>query len=248
MRPFTPPSLANLPSPPTFLLKPATRREQRLNRRLLVEQGLSRHSDQSLRDETVRALHETWSEDLVAEHEPRLRQFWAELDQHVATVRQEGRSLRDAPFKHPDSDAVALLADQIARGWPPLRRMIADNLAFDEESPALYTCCIVAGWQNVDVPFSIEAGRVPVAKMEDVEDWLRDLEEREAGRAEGIGSPGTAYAELCLECARALYLTEADAKNSASPSPTPSIPNTSNGTATADSSSKASSTPDAPQT
>lgn len=254
VRRFTPPSLANLPSPPTFLLKPAGRREKRAHGRLIVEAGLRRHSQEAMRDEMIRALSSQWSPELVAEHEPRLRAYWDALDCWIKQVREQAEGAKkddgaETPrFEHPDKKAIDKLNDQIVDAWPPLRKMAADNIAFDEESPLLMACCLVLGWENVSVPFALEAGNVPVERMEEMSEWLGDLEQEKAGQVEGIGARGTAFAELCLETGKALYLDKAQEKNSGSPSPTTSTQSISTGEEATASSSKASDTPAAPAT
>jgi hypothetical protein len=225
---FVPPSLANLPTPPTFTIKPATRRERRLSQRLHVEQGLRRHSDIAIRAEMITALEKLWSPDLFSQHEPILRAYWDALDQHNHKISELPFEERlTVTFDHPDQKGVEELIDRIIKAWPPLRSMAADNLAFAQQSPALFACCVVVGWDNVDVPFALDCGSVPYDRIEDVGDWLEELEEKHAGKIEGIGAPGTAFKQLCIHAGAALYLTKEEAKNFGSPSPTTSTQNTS---------------------
>jgi hypothetical protein len=237
VRLFTPASLANLPSPPTFLFKPATRRERRLHGRMIMEAGLQHHSQPAVRDEIIRALHAGWSPDLVAGQEPRLLAYWAALDEHISAQAKVPFEERIA-FTHPDDEPVALLNEQVVNAWSPLRRMAADNSAFSNESPILMACCIIIGWEHVDVSFALEAGAVPIERMEDVGEWLKSIEKKHFGKIEGIGVPGMAFTELCLEAANSLYLTEEERKNSASLSPSSSTQSSSSGVTASSSSTE----------
>ncbi len=215
-RPFVPPSLAKLPDPPSFTFKPATRREKRLHRRLLKEEGLSWHSEPAVRAELLRAIEANWSADLVAEHQPRLRAYWDALDYH----RKE---TPDDLFLHPDQDHIESLIEQAARAWPPLRKMDADNDMFRVEGPAILASCLLTGWDGPVAPFRLDGGRVPLDCLDDLAEELAALEVEHAG-ADGVGLAGTAFMQICGEAASLLYVTETERKNSASPSPSTSTP------------------------
>lgn len=246
---FTPASLASLPLPPVFLIKPATRRERRLHQRLIVENGLRFHDAKAIRAEMLRVLQAEWSPELFEENEQRLQQFWLAVDSHRKEQAERPETERTA-FEHPDIEPVAVLTDQLTQCAPTLRKMAADNLAFSRDNLALLVGCLMVGWEQVGPPFKLEAGCVPLDRIEDVADWLAETETAHAGKIEGVGEPGTAFAELCSEAGAQAYLSEEERKNSASPSTSPATPNgsTMDGPASGNGSSETMSTTETPAT
>lgn len=243
---YTPESLANLPSPPVFLIKPATRREKRLHQRLILESGLSRHTDASIREEMIRGLAELWSPDQFAEYEPRIRDYWNALDQWLARVAKLPPEERiKEVFEHPDQVAVDEVISRIYKIWQPLLVMVADNIEFREQAPMLTLSCMLTGWEHVGTPFVLTGNFVPLDTIEDIADWLGKLE-ADHQDIEGVQASGTAFAQLTLETGKALMLSEEERKNFDSPSPTPSSQDSSIGEEATASSSKELATPDTP--
>lgn len=218
---WTPPSLASIPNPPVLLLKPGTRRERRIYSRMLVEEGLRLHSQAAFRDETIKGLKELWSPEIFAENEGRLKAYWDAFDQH----QRDNEGAKDpSPFDHPDREPVEEMSRRITRAWAPLREMAADIISYNEDAPAVMVAILLAGWKNIDLPFLLVEGTVPLDRVEDLEARLEAVEnDPEHRKIEGV-QPGLAAMQLRAKCAERLFLTEAERKNSASPSLSISTP------------------------
>jgi len=221
---FTPDSIANLPSPPVFRIKPGTGRDRRALTKLLISEGLVRHSLADLREETLRGLKAQWSDDVFGEQEGRIRGYWDAFDQHI----KEHEGEEEIPdFVHADAQAMHDLSKQIFEAWEPLRQMAADNQDYDATWPSLILCVMLAGWSGIDVMCKREAGIVPLESIAELSESLSSIEEENGGIVDGIVSPGVAFMQLCSEAANRLTLNRSEEKNSASPSPSTSTPNTS---------------------
>jgi hypothetical protein len=237
---FTPPSLRNLPTPPTFTLRPGTRRDKRLFERLLTEENLRSHDKHAVRDEMLKALKELWSEETFYAEEGRLKSYWDASDQ-FAELGGEGE------FNHPDKAHVENLNERIVDAWPPLRKMVADIREVRSESPRHLLRIVLIGWTGIDLPFAREGGTVPVERIDDLEAAIGVLEAGHKGAVEGV-DPGVAFVQLCLEASKMLFLSEIERKNSVSPSPSTSTPDTlKSGPETKDGSSSATATTQTPE-
>lgn len=231
MEAFTPPALANLPTPPEFLLRPATERELRQYQYAVRCEGLQHHDKETLRAEMLRALEALWLPEAFETNAARLRSYWALTDQGGEPDPAE-------------TEAVERLAGDVTRAWRPLAVMLADNMRFAEETLRIVASMFVSGWNHVAVPYGREAGRVPLARIDALDDWLRQTEtDARQNGIEGVAQPGTAFIQLCNACYRRMGLTKDQEKNSSSPPsspPAPTCSTTRSSRRTAGASSKAS--------
>jgi hypothetical protein len=209
----TPPSLKNLAVPPVFILRPASGREWRKYQYVMRAEGLEYHNQDAFRDETLRALRALWSEETYQANEDRLRNYWA-------LVEQGGKP------DEAETEAVAKLSESLSREWERLRVMAADNMQFVDESLKIALSMFLVGWTGVPLSYSREGGRVPLEKLDELEDWL-EKQEKAALEAniEGVLQPGTAFLELCNAAYKRLHLDKDEEKNSSSPPPAPSARN-----------------------
>lgn len=218
---FVPASLTNLANPPAFTLKAGTWRDKNRYRHALQANGLSFHNREAIREEVVRGIHAGWSGATGHEIEAQIREYWAAEEDYASEATPDS-----PPFDHPFMARAAEVLEIVVSNWPPLARMAADNTLYADESRFIVVSMYVAGWTGIDVPFGLEGGSVALARVAEVEDALRAIEEANAGgRIEGIGAPGTAFAELVLACFERLTLGKSAEKNSGSPPPASDDPN-----------------------
>jgi hypothetical protein len=202
---FTPDSLRNLPAPPVFLLRPATGREWRQYQHALTAEGLMWHSKESYRAEALKGLEQLWSPDAFATGADRLKQHWLLIDQKQ-------------PVPPAEQAAVDELSERLARAWPPLSMMLADNERFTAESLKVALSMFLVGWESFDLPYAREAGRVPLPRIDAVETKLSNVaKEALAGNIEGVGAQALPFLQLCVAASAKMNLTEAEEKNSESP-------------------------------
>ncbi|MEA3044577.1 MAG: hypothetical protein QOH47_2415 [Sphingomonadales bacterium] len=209
---FTPPSLKNAPVPPVFLLRPANGRELRKFEYRLMAEGLQFYSTEAFRAEMLKGLAALWSVDDYPANAARLVSYWTLCDQKGEP------DVVEAEF-------VAELTRRLMRAWPPLSAMAADNQRFSDESGRIAASMFVVGWTGLETAYLRESGSVPLLRIDDVETELAGMEKK-AGEAkvEGVGKPGTAFAEVASAAYLRLLLTETERKNSVSPPPsTPAL-------------------------
>lgn len=210
---FTPRSLANLPSPPVFLLRAGNRRDRQRYQAILLEEGLKQHSLDRQRAETLVGLQNLWSAEDYEANEGRLKAYWDAIDQWGRT--NKGNPTPE-PFVHPDTGPVTELITRITDAWPPLRKLSADNLVFQAEAPNVLVSIVLVGWTGINLPYRRESGIAPLDLLEQLENELMELENAH-DTVEGLGRPGTAFLELCAEAGGRLFLTKEQEKNSQSP-------------------------------
>ena len=174
---ITPTSLRLLQHPPVFLYREARPREERELLHQARRQRIEHHSVDAIRDEALRGLKQLWPAEAYRENVPRLRRLWIKTD--------AGRRL-------PKSDTQALedLGSRLVREWPRFREKLADNQKFLLEVPRVAASMMLIGWAGIDVPYSREAGLVPLETLDHLEEALAELER-------GLGvEPGPAWAEV----------------------------------------------------
>ena len=95
-------------------------------------------------------------------------------------------------------------------------------MRFVDESMKIAASMFIAGWSNVDLSYSRDAGRVPLQRLDELETWLEKVETAaKKDKVEGVADPGTAFVQLCNAAYSRLHLTEDEEKNSSSPPPSP---------------------------
>lgn len=203
---FTPSSLANLPVPPVFLLRPASGREGRAFQYALRVEGLQYHNDEEVRAEALRGLKALWSAEDYEPNAARLRAYWELVDQNGRPTDTE-------------EQAVSELSARLSESWSPLARMAADNQRLIEESMKIAASMFVVGWRGVPIPYSREAGRVPLEKLDELEAWLLKQEKDAVENGIEGAAPTLAFIQLCNAAYSRLNLTKDEEKNSESPPP-----------------------------
>jgi hypothetical protein len=223
---FTPECLADIDNPPKFTLRAATERDKRFHRRLYTEEGLRRHSQADLRAEILNGLKALWTEEQFDEHAPILQEWWDAGDSFAEQRREDP----DVQWEYDPAVEKACkgLTDRVVESHAPLRRMIADNMEWDSMSDTLLAAVVVKSWTGLDVRRELDRGYVTVDCITAVREALSTLEET----ADPKVKPGTAWAELAFACVRRFYLSEEEAGNSESQSPSTTAPEASSETTT----------------
>lgn len=222
---FTPPSLAEIDGAPTFTLRAPTTRDKRHHRRLHVEEGLAHHGSDAIRAEVLAGLKLLWSPDAYAEHAPLIEAYWDATDQFVTEKAKDPdlEWIYDAEIEA----AVQDLTQRVAQAHKPLRRMMADNADFGEMSFPLMVAVVVKGWTGLDAKPVREGGYLTLDSAAGIAEALAKVE-----KANGLDE-GAAWVELAVACTNRMYLLPDTAKNSESPLPSETPPESST-TASAD--------------
>jgi hypothetical protein len=217
---FIPDCLKETDSPPAFTLRAATWREKEFRMRLHREAGIITHSTEAIRAETLNGLRALWTEDQFAEYSTFITSLWEAQDQFPARLAEDPDLEWD--FDPEIEKAVDELATKIEREWPPLARMAADIDQYQRLAPVFYAAVIVKDWSGLPTKRLLDRGYLSIdCAMALCEDMIR--KDREAGVA-----PGMSWAQLYSACVDRMYLSEDEAKNSASPSPSETNPEPSN--------------------
>lgn len=227
---FTPETLKDVAGAPVFWLRPMTGRILPRYRHALTSAGLQFHNPGSFREEMLRALPKLWTPADFEVNKGRLQAYWDAADRFEEAVKQwrAAGAVGEPPeltFDREEARRVAELQAGLVEHWPRLAIMTANNKLFLEESPRVAASMVLAGWSGIDVPFALDAGVVPMATIDAVEDALEEVEQSARGRSIAVGEDGTAFMELIARCLRELNLSGDEEKNSPSPSPAPSDPN-----------------------
>jgi hypothetical protein len=208
---FVPQSLQSLENPPTFHLRPGTSREKRHFTRLALEEGLTNHSNESMRLEMLAGLKEFCSEAEYYNWEPRIKALWEAGDEF-------DKENKDTPFdkmpefNHPDQEAIETVLKAVKRDWRQLRVMGAENIMFSQMLPLLTNSLVIMKCENIDVPIQKNGKYLSLDCAEAISDWLEEF-----GTKNKIeGSPAR---ELEIACLLKMNFTKAQEKNSESPSP-----------------------------
>lgn len=208
---FVPESLRSLENPPTFHLRPGTSREKKHFTRLALEEGLTNHSNETMRNEMLAGLKEFCTEAEYNEWEPRIKALW-EAGEEFDKEYQDAEFDQIPDFVHPDQDAVDQLLKAVKRDWRPIRVMGADNLMFTKMLPVLTTSIVITKCENVDVPIRKNGKYLSLDCAEAISEWLDDY-----GKEQKVeGNPAR---ELEIACLLKMNFTKAQEKNSESPSP-----------------------------
>lgn len=236
VEPFTPDSLKNIAVPPIFQLRVAQHRRWIAFQDALMDfPGLDRplvsHSADKLRAEIIKGLDSLYTSDSIAMARARLLETWQIIDQD----------------QDPDEAAMeemVRLTDMITSEWAPLRKMAAENVRFYRDAPRVAIAMLCAGWENIGLTYQRTQGVVPLEVIDELAIKLGKIEEEAMANAvDGVGLPGTAFAQLCTEAMNRFRLTGDEEKNSSSPSqssPAPQPSKTKRGARTAAAGSKAS--------
>lgn len=208
---YTPPSLANLPTPPVFLVRPVTGRDARAFRRACMVEGLMHHQFDEIRAEMLRGLKRHWSEEDYEAGKAKVQAIWDALDQGLEVDPD-------------DLEALSHLQSTVGRLHKPLATMGADNQDFNDLAPRIALTLFVVGWRHIDVPYRREAGLVPVETVDALEAAVLKIEQAaEADKVEGV-KPGVAFVQLWAHVLTAMNLTPGEKQDFPSPSSSASTP------------------------
>ena len=227
---YTPPSLANLATPPVFLLRPATMRDDRAFRRALQLEGLVRHEPADVRVEIKRGLQSKWAPEDFERGWAVLSDYWAMLDKldDMPNTSDDEKAALEAAIAEVNEIAPAaeLLMTTLADVWPPLRRIVADKTDFDESFHSVAIGMYVMGWKNIETPYSRQADQVPLDTIFALRKELIALETAAiADKVVGV-APNFAYIQLANYVLTKMDLNRSAEKNSESQSqsgPTPTL-------------------------
>lgn len=213
---FTPNSLKDLEGAPVFRLRASTSREKRFHRRLLLEQGIRYHDRDTIRAEVLSGLKELWDEDAFLQHSPVIKALWEARDDFELQLKDDPNL--EWSYDAELENAVDELVRKVSQEWKPLRIMVADNADYGSLAAPLLVMVTVSGFAGLEVKALKDRGYLTLETVEAVEAALSALEKRH-----GLVQ-GTAWAELTVACSQRMYLTEEEAGNSESPSPSETAP------------------------
>lgn len=221
---FSPPSLANLPTAPVFVLRAATSRDKRHYSRLFREEALQVHGIDDVRREVRAGLASLWTPEQFDAHMPVIENYWSQGDDYALQRRDDADLVWD--FDPAEEARIEALLVEVNRAWPPLRRISADNAEYGQMSSALAVAVVVKNWTGLDHPLERDRGYLSVDCACDLREKLWTLES-DAGL-----EAGTAWQELSIACLLRFALDKEEAKNSESPSPSKPAPPLSSETST----------------
>lgn len=226
---WTPPSLANMASPPVFTFRPWTVRDRGRYVDTLLEEGLRSYTREAMREETENGLKALWSEKDASAKIAELRKSWEQQDAAADQIPgiEDDKEAEKLYWQIVDRDLLKRaiqLQDDLSTEWEPLRKMLGRNQRFTREAPVLVVSMCLMGWTGVDAKCEMENGRPSYGCLTGLETALEALETEQAKTVEGIGEPGTAFGELMLKASAHVRLTREEAKNSASPPSSSDIP------------------------
>lgn len=206
---FTPPALAELASPPVFLLRDGDRRARRDFRKMLLTEGLTTYAPDAVRAEARAGLRALWEPADAEQHIGRIEAYWHAADQANAAA---GHDEEAEPAIDPaERRLVEDLLSRLGQSWAPLRRMASANAMYAAEAPSVVLSTVLRGWESIDLRYCREDGVVSLDTLEGLENALGDVE-----RAQG-GKPGLAYAQLCEAALERLFpATAADVERPSS--------------------------------
>jgi hypothetical protein len=164
----------------------------------LRSEGLTYHPAGAFRAEMLRALASLYAPEDREAAAARLQTYWQVVDAGTAQDPAEEAAVND-------------LSLRLTEAWPPLARLGAANLQFVDAAPSVAVAMLCVGWSGLDVPHRRQV-HVPLTLIDRVAERLAEIERQAvADKVEGVGAPGTAFAELC-SAAMARLNGEPDAK------------------------------------
>ena len=218
---FTPKSLEFLgDKAPVFLLRVPTGREKRFIRRLYARNGLQRHSQQDIRAELLRGLEALWDKEVFERNSAMLAEYWSATDDFALQAKADP----DIVFTYDPEITAACKAmpAKVAKYWPQLGEMLADNADFDELNDTIQLAVVVRDWRNFDEPVRLDDGYLTLDCAEKVMTRLDRLQKHHAELA--ALPPNDLATELLLACWKRMRLDEEEAGNSESPLPSETTP------------------------
>lgn len=206
---FTPSALAEVDPKPVFRFKAVTERDADDVGVAMAEDGLTLYSEDAWWDEVERGIRANWSD----------------ADSEIIKLR----SIRDAVVQSATDPSVVVSEDeaadyvdrleQLTEIHPPLRKIRARNIRFENNFPLLLLSMFMTGWSGIDVEWKREAGRIPQNTIAQIRSALAEIE-----AAHGL-EQGVAWLQVVTHAMGLMNLTKDEEKNSSSPLSAPSTPN-----------------------
>lgn len=220
---FTPPSVAHAQQVPVFHLRAATTREKRFRRRILLEEGVTYHHEDTQRQEVLKALRtKLWGPEKFETHKQPLLDYWEALDDFRAQ-RKDNPEL-EWSYDTETEEAVLKLLRDVEANWPPIGSMRADNADFNEIFLAATVAAVVERVTGLDCPTETDRGYLTIDSVDRMAQRLSRLAQRNALPDTDPKLAGQiAWLELVNACQSRMALDEDEEKNSASPSPSETI-------------------------
>lgn len=239
---FTPPSLSAIHGAPVFHLRATTRRDKRFHRRLNIENGVTQHDKFAFRQVVKHELAKSWTAEQCAEYVPVLEAYWQALDDHADLRKVEP----DAVFEYDQevADRCDRLVAMVADSSDEYRRMQADNVEGSELFQLATIAITVENYTGLVTPIQRERGYLTIDCIDELRDELRAFAARHLPEEEH----GLPFIELNVACMKRMYLGEDEEKNSASPSPSGMLPESSTAESDHGSSPELASSPITPAT
>lgn len=202
-------------SAPSFVLGTPTGRERRYIRRLYVRHGVQQHTQEAIREEVLAGLRELWARDTFDQNSAMLKHYWQAVDDFALASREDPELV----FEYDAALAAACkrLPAKVAKHWPPLGEMLADNADFSELTDPIHVAVVLKSWTGLDVSptFDEGYGYITTDCAELVQEALEALCRKHKIGTENDANP--AWTELVIACYRRVSLDEEEAKNSESP-------------------------------
>lgn len=209
---FSPPSLANIPVPPTFVLRAATSRDKRHYARLIREEGLEIHDFKAIRAEVLKALDgNLWTREQFDAEVGRIKAFWEQSDDFAEQQKLDPDLAWT--FDPVEEARINDLINMVAKSWRPLRQMLADNGEYGQMTAAIAAAVVVMHWSGLDLKLERDRGYLSVDCACDLREALWQVEQDN-----GL-TPGQAWSELTIACLLRFALDKDEEKNSVSPAP-----------------------------
>lgn len=213
-RPFTPDVFAKIEGAPSFTLGSPSSRQKRKVRKLVDAEGITLHSKEDLRAESLKVLKQNWSEEEYRQHAPRIEEYWEAMDDFQLQLREDP----DAVFDWPEDEQERILQvlTDVQQGHQRLREMAADNAEYEEVKLLAILSSAIVDWEGLKTPC--------VKRNEIVEfDTLCTMKDELISFTEEAGlepkQAALAWMQLCVACIDRERLTEKKSGNSASPAP-----------------------------
>lgn len=200
---------------PEFTIAPATTREKRQVRRLYARNGLERHSEQSIREEILKGLEALWDEASFKQNAAMLKAYWDACDDFELASKEDPELVFE--YDEQLASACKQIPRRVAKFWPDLGDMLADNADFTEMTDPIHVSVVVRGWTNLDTPVIFKDGYLDIECVGPMSEALLDLEVKRQ-KTHNL-EPGAAWVELVLAAYGRFSLPKDEEKNSASPSP-----------------------------
>lgn len=196
------------------MLRTATHRDKRFQKRLLREERLQTHDAEAIRAEILSGLKAMWTPEDFEKHSHIIKDYWQALDDFELQAKD---STEEIVFDY-DKDverAVEELSRKVGQEWPALGRMLADNAEFGEMFGIIVVAVMVKDFKGLPTRRDLDRGYLTVDCAEALREAIERFEKDNGVERE----KAAAWNDLVLACSARMYLDAEEAKNFVSPSP-----------------------------